>query len=175
MCSRSNRCVGSLPQTLALCHRTILTPPSRSYKTKREFVVGVCPTAVREKLDLCQDLQDCQEDTCLEFFACCRVSLERTCRMRRTDGNQLACRIREDTLNYHRCLGLPSFALALVLSGCSGLPSRAILEKVDPPAWNSLEIMMMDTEIVSADPSVQYNPVSEHTSASAIAAARSSS
>jgi hypothetical protein len=95
--------------------------------------------------------------------------------MGRTCGNQLACRFREDALNHYSYFGLPVFALALVLQGCTGLPSRAIAEDTEPPAWNSLEIMLMDTEIVSADPSGQDTPGSERASASAIAAPHSSS
>ena len=78
-------------------------------------------------------------------------------------------------MKYHGCLGLPVFAVALVLYGCTGLPSRAVSGNAEPPAWNSLEIITMDTEIVSADPSGQNTPGSEHASASAIAALRSSS
>lgn len=44
-------------------------PPFHLYKTKHEIIVGVCPTATWETFDVCQDLQHCQEDTCLEFFA----------------------------------------------------------------------------------------------------------
>ncbi len=135
------------------------------------FVLQPCGRS----LTCVKTLQDCQEDTCLEFFACYRASLEHPWWMRRTDGNQLVCRIREDALNHHRCLGLPIFALALVLCGCTGLPSRAVSGNAEPPAWNSLELMTMDKEIVSADPSGQNTPGSEHASASAIAAPHSSS
>lgn len=95
--------------------------------------------------------------------------------LNRTHGNQLAFRFREDALNHQSYKGLPVLALALVLYGCTALPSRAVSENVEPPAWNSPEIMMMDTEIVSADPSGQNTPGSAHASASAIAAPHSSS
>lgn len=78
-------------------------------------------------------------------------------------------------MKYQRCLVLPIFAAALVLYGCTGLPSRAVSGNAEPPAWNSLELMTMDTEIVSADPSGPNAPGGEHASASAIAAPHSSS
>jgi hypothetical protein len=58
----------------------------------------------------------------------------------------------EDKLKYRSYLGLPAVALALVLSACSGLSTRAASDYAEPPAWNSPAIMMMNTEIVSVEP-----------------------
>lgn len=48
--------------------------------------------------------------------------------------------------------GLPAYVVALALNGCSGMPPRAASPDTEPPPWNSLEMMMMNTELVSIDP-----------------------
>ena len=55
---------------------------------------------------------------------------------------------------YHARLGWGlsvAFAVAWVLSGCAGVEPRSESRVPEPPAWNSPEMMMMDTEIVSVD------------------------
>ena len=89
-------------------------------------------------------------------------------------GGRRACHVREDALKYFSCLGLRVFALALVLYGCAGLPSRAVSDNTEPPAWNLPEIMMMNTEIASAAPAGGKPAGSERALASVIAATRSS-
>lgn len=72
-------------------------------------------------------------------------------------------------MKYHRCLGLPVFAAAVALCGCTALPPRAVSDNAEPPAWNLLERIMTDSEIVSVDPAVENIPAGEHVVASAIA------
>ena len=54
-------------------------------------------------------------------------------------------------MKYHTYWGLPVCVVALALTGCSGIAPRAASPEIEPPAWNSLEMMMIDTEIVSVD------------------------
>ncbi len=78
-------------------------------------------------------------------------------------------------MEYQSCLTLPVFAVALVLCGCTELPPRAVPDNAEPPAWNSLEMMLMNTEIVLVNPSRENNPGAEPASAAEIAAPHSSS
>jgi hypothetical protein len=78
-------------------------------------------------------------------------------------------------LNYYSSLGLTVFAAALFLCGCTGVPSRTAFDYAEPPAWNLLERMITDTEIVSADPAGENAPASEHASAYTITPVRPSS
>jgi len=41
--------------------------------------------------------------------------------------------------------------LALVLAGCASIEHRSAAPLPEPPPWNSIEMMMMDTEIVRAE------------------------
>lgn len=51
--------------------------------------------------------------------------------------------------------------LALGLSGCGSVERRSESTLPEPPPWNSIEMMMMDTEIVRVDsPAGRPYPVS---------------
>jgi len=41
--------------------------------------------------------------------------------------------------------------LALGVGGCGNVEYRPTLSLPEPPAWNSIEMMMMETEIVRAE------------------------
>ena len=53
-------------------------------------------------------------------------------------------------MTYHTYWGLPVCVVAFALNGCSGIAPRTASD-MEPPPWNSLDMMMMDTEIVSVD------------------------
>lgn len=78
-------------------------------------------------------------------------------------------------MKYHGFLSLPVLAVVLVSQGCGGLPPRAVSEYVEPPAWNLLERMMVDSEIVLVDPAGYMNTPTGRALTPAIGAARSSS
>ena len=54
-------------------------------------------------------------------------------------------------MTYRAFWGLPLCAVALALNGCSGIAPQAASPGIEAPPWNSLEMIMMDTEIVSVE------------------------
>ena len=46
---------------------------------------------------------------------------------------------------------VPACALALALGGCGSIEHRPESSLPEPPPWNSLEMMWLQTEIVRAD------------------------
>ena len=55
-------------------------------------------------------------------------------------------------MKHLRYWGVAAYVVALALNGCSGMPPHAASPDIEPPPWNSLEMMMMNTELVSIDP-----------------------
>lgn len=78
-------------------------------------------------------------------------------------------------MTYHAYWGLAACVATLVLNGCSATGPRAASPDVAPPPWNSLEMFMMDTEIVSIDHPGQKTVNTEPASELRIAGARSAS
>jgi hypothetical protein len=78
-------------------------------------------------------------------------------------------------MTYHTYWGLPACVLALALAGCSGMAPRAASPDTVPPPWNSLEMIMMDTEIVLIDQPGQKAVTTEPASQLGIAGVRSAS
>ena len=54
---------------------------------------------------------------------------------------------------------LTLLALAYLLNGCGGLTVRSASGMPEPPAWNSLELIWTDTEVVSIEPARSNLPV----------------
>lgn len=78
-------------------------------------------------------------------------------------------------MKYHTYWGLPVCVVALALNGCSGIAPRAASPDIEPPPWNSLEMMMIDTEIVSVDHPGKKAANTEPASELRIAVSRSAS
>jgi hypothetical protein len=76
-------------------------------------------------------------------------------------------------MTYHTYWGLPVCIVALALNGCSGTAPRAASPDIEPPPWNSLEMMWMDTEIVSVDNPGQEAAINKPASDLRIAVVRS--
>lgn len=54
-------------------------------------------------------------------------------------------------MTYRTYWWLPAYVVALALNGCSGIAPLAASPDTEAPPWNSLEMIMMDTEIVLID------------------------